>query len=120
MISVRSGAKGSLFNVCQVTRLLGQQYINGKRLTDGMPQGTLFYQGFFVGSFRSGLSPKEFFSHARAGRTSLCDTALTISQTGYSQRKLIKLMEKTVVHNDGSLRCVYSRRTYEDAFWGIE
>ena len=100
MISVESGAKGSLFNVCQMTGLLGQQYINGKRLTDDMPQGTIFDQGFIVGSFGSGLSPEECvcvcvggggrggweggFNHVRAGRTSLCDTALTTSQTGYS------------------------------------
>ena len=94
MISVESGAKGSLFNVCQMTGLLGQQYINGKRLTEDIPQRTIFDLGFIVGSFGSGLTPKEFFSHARAGRTSLCDTALTTSQTGYSQRKLIKLMKK--------------------------
>ena len=92
MTSVGSGAKGNLFNVCQMTGLLGQQYINDKRLTDGMAQRTIFDQGFVVGSFGSGLSPKEFFSHARAGRTSLCNTALTTSKTGYSQRKLIKLM----------------------------
>ena len=90
MISVESGAKGSLFNVCQMTGLLGQQYINGKRLTDNMPQGTIFDRGFIIGSFGSGLNPKEFFSHARAGKKSLCDTALTTSQIGYSQRKLIK------------------------------
>ena len=42
MISVESGAKGSLFNVCQITGLLGQQYINGKRLAHDMPQGTIF------------------------------------------------------------------------------
>ena len=42
MISVESGAKGSLFNVCQMTRLLGQQCINGKMLTDDMLQGTIF------------------------------------------------------------------------------
>ena len=92
-ISAESVAKGSLFNVCQMTGMLGQQYINGKGLTDGRPQGTIFDQGFVVGSFGSGLNPKEFFNHARAGRTTLCDTALTTSQTGYSQRKLIKLME---------------------------
>ena len=103
MISVLSGAKGSLFNVCKMTGLLGQQYINGKRLTDDMPHGTIFYQGFIVGSFGSRLSPEEFFSYARTGITSPCDTALTTSQTGYSQRKLIKLMEKLVVHNDGSM-----------------
>ena len=41
MISVESGAKGSLFNVCQMTRLLGQQYINGKRVTGNIPQETI-------------------------------------------------------------------------------
>ena len=82
MISVESGAKGSLFNVCQMTGLLGQQYINGKRLTDGRPQGNNFDQRFVVASFGPGFSPKEFFSHARTGKTSLCDTALTTSQTG--------------------------------------
>ena len=70
MISVESGAKGSPFNVFQMTGLLGQQYINGKRLTDGRSQGTIFYHVFVVGSFGSGLSPKEFFSHAGNGRTS--------------------------------------------------
>ena len=62
------------------------------------------------------MSPKEFFSHERARRTSLSDTALTTSQTGYSQRALIKFMEKMVVHNDGSVRCVCSKRVYEEAF----
>ena len=38
MISVESGANGSLFNVCQMTGMHGQQYINGKRLTDDMLQ----------------------------------------------------------------------------------
>ena len=116
MISVGSGAKGSLFSVCQMTRLLEQQYVNGKRLTDPSAQGTIFDQLFVIGSFGSGLSPKMFFSHARTGRTSLCDTALTTSQTEYSQRKLIKLIEKMVVHNDGSVRCVCSKRIHEEAF----
>ena len=76
MISVGSEAKGSPYNVYQMTGLFGKQYINGKTLTDGIPQGTISDQGFFVRSFRSGLSPKEFFRHARVGRTSLCDTVL--------------------------------------------
>ena len=69
------------------TGLLGQQYINGKRLTDDMPKGTIFDQGFMVGSFGLRLTSKEFFNHARAGRTTFSDTVLTTSQTGYSQRK---------------------------------
>ena len=44
-----------------MTGLLGKQYINGKRLTVGIPQGTIFDQGFVIGSFGSGLSPREFF-----------------------------------------------------------
>ena len=119
MISVASRTKRSLFNVCQMTGLLGQQYINGKRLTDDMPQGTIFDQGFIVGSFGSGLAPKEFFNHARAESTSLCDAALTTSQTRYSQRKLIKLMEKKMVaHNDGSVRCVSPKRIFEEVVGG--
>ena len=106
IISLGSGPKGSLFNVWQMTGLLRQQYINGKRLTNDAPQETIFDQRFIVGSFGSGFTPKEFFSHARARGTSLCDTALTTSQTGYSQRKLIKLMEKIVFHNDESARCI--------------
>ena len=38
MIRLESGAKGSLLNVFQMTGMLGQQYINGKRLTDDMWQ----------------------------------------------------------------------------------
>lgn len=116
MISVKSGAKGSLFNVCQMTGLHGQQYINRKRLTDGGP--TIFDQGFVVGSLGSGLIPKEFFNHERAGQISVYDTALTISQTEYSQRKLIKILGKMVVQNDGSVRCVYSKNIYEERFGG--
>ena len=58
VISVESGAKGSLFNACQMIRLPGQQFINGKRLTDSRLQGTIFDQAFIVGSFGSRLSPK--------------------------------------------------------------
>ena len=28
------------------------------------------------------------------------------------------MIEKLVVHNDGSVRCVYSKRIYEEAFGG--
>ena len=63
MISVESEAKGSLFNVFQMTGLLGQQHINSKRLTGGILQGTIFDQGFVVGSFRSGLSHVCFITN---------------------------------------------------------
>ena len=80
MVSVKSGAKESLFNLRQMTGMLGQQYINGARLSDPiMPVQGLHQKGFVTGSFRTGLTPREFLLHAQSGRTSLCDTALTTS-----------------------------------------
>ena len=47
MVSVKSGAKGSLFNLYQMTGMLGQQYINGARLSDpSMPVQGLHQRGF--------------------------------------------------------------------------
>ena len=54
MVSVKSGAKGSLFNLCQMTGMLGQQHLNSARLSAR--------KGFITGSFETGLSPKEFFA----------------------------------------------------------
>ena len=86
MTSVNSRAKGSLFNVCQMTGMLAQQYINGERLRPVDKNVTGIRQrGFITGSFGVGLTPGEFFLHAQSGRTSLCNTALTTSQTEYSQ-----------------------------------
>ena len=118
LISTESGAKGSLFNVCQMAGMLAQQCINGERLKPvdtGVPAGVR-ERGFVLGSFGTGLTPKEFFSHAQSGRTSLCDTGLTTSQTGYSQRRLIKLLERLVIQNDGSVRCCYTGKKYETYF----
>ena len=83
MVSVKSGASGSFFNMCQMTGMQGQQYINGARLSDpSMFVQDLHQKGFITGSFGTGLSPKELFLHAQSGRTSPCDTILTTSQTG--------------------------------------
>ena len=60
MISVGSGAKGILFNMCQVPGFLGKQYINGKRQTENLSKGAIFDQGVIVGLFGSGLTLKEF------------------------------------------------------------
>ena len=117
MVSVKSGAKGTLFNVCQMTGMLGQQYINSARLSDpSMTIQYLYQKVFITGLFGTGLTPTELFSHAQSGRISLCDTALTTSQTGYSQLGLIKLMEGLIVYNDDSVRCCYTNKKYEVCF----
>ena len=63
MVSVKSGAKGSLFNLCQMTGMLGQQHINSARLSNPSMAAQDFYQkGFITGSFGTGLTPKQFFA----------------------------------------------------------
>jgi DNA-directed RNA polymerase III subunit RPC1 len=42
-------------------------------------------------SFYSGLTPTEFFFHTMGGREGLVDTAVKTAETGYMQRRLVKV-----------------------------
>ena len=48
-------------------------------------------KGFVANSYLQGLTPTEFFFHAMGGREGLIDTAVKTSDTGYIQRRLIKV-----------------------------
>lgn len=48
-------------------------------------------KGFVSNSFYSGLTPTEFFFHTMAGREGLVDTAVKTAETGYMQRRLVKV-----------------------------
>jgi DNA-directed RNA polymerase III subunit RPC1 len=48
-------------------------------------------KGFVRSSFYSGLTPTEFFFHAVSGREGLVDTAVKTAETGYMQRRLMKV-----------------------------
>ena len=48
-------------------------------------------KGFVSNSFFSGLTPTEFFFHTMAGREGLVDTAVKTAETGYMQRRLVKV-----------------------------
>lgn len=86
-----SQAKGSLTNVAQITGCVGQQNINGRRIPYGFDNRTLPHftkfddgpesRGFVYNSFRSGLTPEEFFFAAMGGREGLINTAVN-SVTG--------------------------------------
>ena len=43
-------------------------------------------------SFYSGLTPTEFFFHTMGGREGLVDTAVKTAETGYMQRRLVKVI----------------------------
>jgi len=113
---VKSGSKGSEQNITQMVALLGQQLIEGRRVQYTLQDRTLPHfacyddgiesRGFVQNSFVSGLQPAEFFYHAQAGREGLIDTAVKTSDTGYIQRRLMKIMEDQHVDYSGSVRNV--------------
>ena len=57
------------------------------------PAKTPSAKGFVSNSFYSGLTPTEFFFHTMAGREGLVDTAVKTAETGYMQRRLVKVRE---------------------------
>ena len=110
-----AGSKGTAeVNITQMVAFLGQQYVDGKRIKYTMDNRTLPHfakyddglesRGFVENSFISGISPAEFFFHAMGGREGLIDTAVKTSDTGYIQRRLVKLMEDIHVEQDGTVR----------------
>ncbi|KAK4170350.1 hypothetical protein QBC43DRAFT_4430 [Cladorrhinum sp. PSN259] len=109
-----SGSKGSSINISQMTALVGQQIVEGKRIPFGFKYRTLPHftkddyspeaRGFVENSYLRGLTPSEFFFHAMAGREGLIDTAVKTAETGYIQRRLVKALEDAEAHYDGTVR----------------
>ncbi len=105
-LMVEAGAKGSTVNTMQISALLGQIELEGKRpplMISGksLPSFVAYDTqpragGFIDGRFMSGIRPQEFFFHCMAGREGLIDTAVKTSRSGYLQRCLIKLLEGSV------------------------
>ena len=114
VVMTRSGARGSMLNIGQMTGCVGQQSIRGKRILRGYRHRTLTFfepgdaraeaRGFVYSSYRDGLNPVEFFFHAMGGREGLVDTAVRTQQSGYMQRRLINAMEHLRVEYDGTVR----------------
>ena len=118
--TVKSGSKGDFFNVAQITGLLGQQNLLGKRVAPTLNNGkrTLPHypmeivslemeyesRGFIDSSFIFGLNPKQFFFHACSGREGCADTAMNTATSGYIQRRIVKLTEDIKVQYDGTVR----------------
>lgn len=110
----KSGSKGSSINISQMTAAVGQQSVDGRRISFGFKYRTLPHftkddyspesKGFVENSYLRGLTPTEFFFHAMAGREGLIDTAVKTAETGYIQRRLVKAMEDVMVKYDGTVR----------------
>lgn len=113
-LMVQSGAKGSTVNTMQISCLLGQIELEGKRppltisgrsLPSFLPYDISPRAGGFIdGRFMTGIQPQEFFFHCMAGREGLIDTAVKTSRSGYLQRCLIKHLEGLSVAYDHTVR----------------
>ncbi|RVE44695.1 hypothetical protein evm_010653 [Chilo suppressalis] len=113
-LMVQSGAKGSTVNTMQISCLLGQIELEGKRpplMISGrsLPSFPPYdisprAGGFIDGRFMTGIQPQEFFFHCMAGREGLIDTAVKTSRSGYLQRCLIKHLESLNVAYDHTVR----------------
>lgn len=89
-LMVVSGAKGSAPNATQISCMLGQQALEGRRVPV-MPSGktlpcfqpfnpSLRAGGMVTDRFLTGLRPPEYFFHCMAGREGLIDTAVKTSR----------------------------------------
>ena len=118
--TVISGSKGDFFNIAQISGIVGQQNVSGGRIQPVMNRGrrTLPHypfsgmeleeefesRGFVKNSFLRGLTPQEFWFHAMSGREGVSDSAMKTAQSGYIQRKMVKVMEDVQIRYDGTVR----------------
>lgn len=131
-----SGAKGNLLNIAQITSVVGQQTICGKRLqqragnrglrslacfppNDERPEAL----GFVATSYIMGLTAAEFFVAMMAGREGIVSTAVETATSGYNQRRMTKNQESQVVAYDASVRmssqCVLQLHYGSDDYDGV-
>jgi DNA-directed RNA polymerase II subunit RPB1 len=113
LMTTVAGSKGSVLNLAQTIGCVGQQNVDGARipLFLGSRCMPLFHafdpepaaRGFVRSSYIDGLSPAEVFFHAMGGREGLIDTAVKTSETGYTQRRLVKVTESITVSYSGAV-----------------
>jgi len=114
VIMTKSGARGNILNLGQMSAVVGQQAIRGERINRGYISRALPHfkvndlspraRGFVESSYRKGLKPAEFFFHAMGGREGLVDTAVRTSTSGYMQRRLVNALQDMIIENDGTVR----------------
>ncbi|UJG39857.1 MAG: DNA-directed RNA polymerase subunit A' [Candidatus Heimdallarchaeum aukensis] len=114
LIMAKTGARGNMLNLGQMSACVGQQAVRGQRIVRGYRNRVLpFFKkddlsaeahGFVDSSFRKGLNPIEFFMHACGGREGLVDTAVRTSQSGYMQRRLVNALQDISSCYDNTVR----------------
>ena len=114
MLMADSGARGNIMSIVQMHAGVGQQSLQGKRISRGYTNRTLALfkkgdlspesRGYIQSSLRKGLKPYEVFFGSITGRDGLMDTALRTPKTGYLYRRMATAMLDLVVKKDISVR----------------
>lgn len=111
---ISSKARGNMLNITQMSCLVGQQVLNGKRINFGYTGRSLSFfkqddlsprsAGFIESSLIEGLRADEFFFGAMTGRDAMMDTALRTPKSGYLYRRLVSALQDLTVAYDGTVR----------------
>lgn len=114
MLMADSGAMGKVMSIVQMHAGVGQQSLQGKRISRGFTNRTLgcfkkgdispAARGYIKSSLRKGLQPYEVFFGSITGRDGLMDTALRTPKTGYLYRRMATAMLDLIVREDLSVR----------------
>lgn len=114
MLMADSGAMGKVLSIVQMHAGVGQQALQGRRISRGyygrtlssFPKGSLAPEarGFITSSLRKGLKPHEVFFGSITGRDGMMDTALRTPKTGYLYRRMATSMLDMMTFEDLSVR----------------
>ncbi|OGI15797.1 DNA-directed RNA polymerase subunit A' [Candidatus Micrarchaeota archaeon RBG_16_49_10] len=114
VLMAKSGARGSIINIVQAARLIGQETVKGERIYIGYHNRTFSHfkkgdislesKGFVTNGYKQGLSPFEFFFDAMNSREGLMDKSLKTRHSGYLERRLIGALKDLKVEYDGTVR----------------
>src|SRR3989344_1426915 len=114
VIMARSGARGNILHLAQMSAMVGQQSVAGGRVDTGYKGRTLSSfrrgdigseaRGFIQNGYKQGLTPYEYFFHSITGRDALIDTALRTPKSGYLYRRLANALQDLKVEYDHTVR----------------
>lgn len=112
----KSGAKGQSINSTQISGIVGQQNVGGKRMTKQLTYGTrtlphfrrnddsIAARGFVASNYLEGLKHYEAFFTAAGGREGIISTAIKTGDIGYLQKRIARKLEDLRISIDGSVR----------------
>jgi DNA-directed RNA polymerase II subunit RPB1 len=115
-IMAKSGSKGSVTNISQITAILGQQFAYGERMPlsmSGNKRASPYYRendldpvarGFITNSYLTGLTPAELFFGLAGARQGVVDSTNKVALVGHQHRMITKALEDVKTHADGSVR----------------